>query len=866
MFTPEISLRIEKAMENNSGRRFISRALDGARRARTYKAGRHMAETTFAAMEYMRRKFLNLRWLVILAGLAIQIFVLVAVLANLHNPASTDITLAPVNGASGVCQILAIRPFSDAWVRGVQPGVQVRIVGAPPDDPCAITTSTLRLELVGLPGQHLTVNVQSPPVDFPNLAIALLLATIFDVTGIAMFLRNQNRPTARTTYALFTCTALTLCLLNLRGANYFWLDLLDFTVSMLIRGLSATFACLFPYPLEMGKTRRRAPVLPYIPLLVGVVLAILSAFMPIAPAPLRLAFMALGFIYNVACVLIVIGVMTWGLRHLSRQERQFVRMVVVGLMFLLIPLILSFDIIHTDAVIRESLIRLIAIPLAVLPIACDYALFRRQLLGTTSMLSRQAMRGLLWLLLANVFLFPTIILLRAIAGLHLQQETLDYVYAGLLAVSLFLFPLLWNKVRAAGDQVFYQDFYEYNRSLRDLSAALTRLQGIEQISAFMLPRLASLLNATETGLLLRALPQVSDLPHLGQARQIAQDWRVYRHISPKNSYVGHTLQDGLPNERLASIATLGLTHLEQDSSEPLLLDGVLLLPLYDGRRCSGFLYLASKLNREAYSKEDCSFLSTLASQLSVLEVNSRYLEQAQASAQQMAALTHRVVSAQEEERRHLALELHDEALQQAMLVVRQLSDAGTMAEVAEVMPLARSVVASLRGTCLELRPPLLDELGLIEAFHWLARQTEERSAGQIDAQVICQGDWQVRPPADVELAFYRVGQEALSNAFKYAGANRVITRLRRERSGVISLLISDNGRGLLQKRPLAENLGLAGMHERMAAIGGRLHIRTSPGRGVTIRAVYQPAGQRAALPGVPLLLAQQDVAEWAEVR
>ena len=636
-----------------------------------------------------------------------------------------------------------------------------------------------------------------------------------------------------------------LCLLNLRGANFFWLNLLGFTLAMLVRGLSVTFVCLFPYPLEKGQVRKRAPIQPYLPLLAGAALAILSAFMPFVPVLARLAFMILSLIYNAACLLIVIWVMAWGLRHLKRQERQFVRMVVIGLLFLLIPLVLNLTIIRTDTVIQQSLVHLIPIPLAVLPIACDYALFRRHLLGTTSMLSRQAMRGLLWLLLASVFLFPSIILARALGSLHLQQETLDYVYAGMLVVSLWLFPLLWSKVRDAGDQVFYQDFYEYNRSLRDLSAALTRLQGIEQISAFMLPRLATLLNATEAGLLLRATPQVNGLPHLGKQSARVSDWRMYRHISSGTRYADHTPEDGIPGERLVRIANLGLTYLEQASSEPLLLDGVLLLALYDGNRCSGFLCLGPKLNLEPYSKEDRSFLSTLASQLSVLEVNSRYLEQARADSQQMTALTHRVISAQEEERRHLALELHDEALQQAMLVVRQLSDAGTMAEVAEVMPLARSVVSSLRRTCLELRPPLLDELGLTEAFSWLARSTEERSGGKIAVSVDCPGDWQTRPPADVELALYRVGQEALSNVFKYAGASRVHIRLRRELCGAISLLISDNGRGLLQRRPMAENLGLVGMHERMTAIGGRLQIRTSPGRGVTIRAIYQLAQEGA---------------------
>lgn len=799
-----------------------------------------MAERAIFTSKYPWRDFLNPRWLVILIGLAIQIVTLCTVLAHLGTPTTADMTLTPVAGSPGVCQVAALRPFSDPWVRGLQPGVQIRIFGTAANNPCAITTTQVRLTVVGLPGpgHDISVMVQSTPVDFLDLALVFFLATIFDVTGVAIFLRSQNRRLARVAYALFTCTALIICLLNLRGANYFWLNLLGFATAMLVRGLSVTFVCLFTYPPEARNTRDKRLIKPYIPTIIGAALAAFNILIPLLPTVLLMCFIVMNICYNVFCVLIVIGVMAWGLRRLSRQEKHFVRIVVVGLMFLLIPLILNLDIIRTDAVMQTSLLRLIPIPLAVLPIACDYALFRQHLLGTTSMLSRKAMRGLLWLLLANVFLFPGIILLRAASGLHMSQDMLDYVYAGLLLASLICFPLLWSKVRDAGDQVFYQDFYEYNRSLRDLSAALTRLQGIEQISTFMLPRLAGLLNTSEVGLLLRTYPHTSNLATLNSWPTMVAGWRIYRHVAPQNATIGRTLQDGLPGERLASLAYLGLTHLELHAAEPLFLDGVLLLALYDGNRCSGFLYLGAKRNLELYNKEDRSFLSTLASQLSVLEVNSRYLEQAQADAQQMAALTHRVISAQEEERRHLALELHDEALQQAMLVVRQLSDASNMAEVAEVMPLARGVAASLRRTCLELRPPLLDELGLAEAFRWLARQTEELSGHQLAIQLTCQGDWQTRLPADVELALYRIGQEALSNVFKYAGANRVAIRLKRKSNGGFSLLISDNGRGLQLRRPLAENLGLAGMHERMVAIGGRLHMRTSPGRGVTICAHY----------------------------
>jgi signal transduction histidine kinase len=785
------------------------------------------------------RKKIYLRRLVVGVGLIAELLVLVSVLIGMNRPVSADLTLAPGANKPGFCQVISVRPFSDPWVHGIQAGLQVQVVGAGENNGCQITTQSIRLRPAGINSPPISVNVLPLPTDFIDLAMALLLALIFSVTGIAIFLRAQNRSTAHITYALFFCTSVLLCMLNLRGTDYFWINLLGFILVMLMRGLSATFVCLFPYPaFEHGKPRA-VPFWPYIPVIIGILLSLVSLAMPFTQPPLGFVFVLITFVYNVACILLVIWVMGWGLRHLSKQERQFVRMVVIGIIFLLLPLVLNLNLVRLDTIVEQSLVRLIPIPLAVLPLACDYALFRTQLLGTTRLLSRQAMRVLLWLLLASAFIFPCMILLRVLAELKVPRENLDYVFAGMLVASLGFFPVVWQKVREVGDQVFYQDFYEYNRSLRDFSAALTRLQGIEQISTFMLPRLAHLLNATETGLLLRASSTIYTLRNSGNSQKTPFQWSIYRHKAAEG--VPAHVQD-LPEERLIGIANLGLTHLVADSADPLLLDGVLLLPLYDSSRCSGFLYLAPKSNREPYSKQDASFLVTLASQLSVLEINSRYLEQAQASAQQLAALNHRVISAQEDERRYLALELHDEGLQYAMLVLRQLSDASNMAEVAEVMPLARSVVASLRSTCLKLRPPLLDELGLEEAFRWLARQTEELSGRKILIEVACLGCWETRPADDIELALYRVGQEALSNIFKYAGANHVGIRLRRKASGDISLLVSDNGRGLGQRQRVAENLGLAGMHERMAALDGSLQIRTTPGRGVTIRAVYrQPA-------------------------
>ncbi|GER88081.1 hypothetical protein KDW_22430 [Dictyobacter vulcani] len=76
-----------------------------------------------------------------------------------------------------------------------------------------------------------------------------------------------------------------------------------------------------------------------------------------------------------------------------------------------------------------------------------------------------------------------------------------------MAVSFWLFPFVWNKLRDTGDQVFYHDFYQYNYELRQLSTALTGLRGLDQISAFILPQLERLLNANEVALFIRATSQ-----------------------------------------------------------------------------------------------------------------------------------------------------------------------------------------------------------------------------------------------------------------------------------------------------------------------------------------------------------------------
>ncbi len=773
------------------------------------------------------------RLLVIVASLAVQVAVIVSILVSLRQPAPRNITFTSVPGDATACRIVTIKPLTDAWLKRIQPGTIVHTENnsLQPVN-CNTLSGSLRVQTTGQQTHIWTPDAASllyissapPSIDLATIVLMSILTIIFDIAGIAVFLRAKNRSTAYITYGLFYTTSLLFSLSAVYGYDYLWINTLTFALAMIVRGLSTTFVCLFPRPIYEQSEPRRTRLLPYVPFGIGVliVLGFPLAFL----FPQGQFIILLAFIYNLACLVVVIWILFWGLRTVNKHERQLARMVVVGVTFLLLPLALGLNIVQFNIAGQISLTRLLFVPLLVLPIAFDYALFRHQLLGTTSLISRQVIRVLLWLTLASLFVFPAIILLRGLESIGVvQSEPLNYIYAALLAFSLWLFPFVWQRVRDAGDQVLYHDFYQYNRSLHDLSAALTRLQGLDQICSFLLPHLTTLLNASDIALLVRTVQQEEDTP---PSHNKNSEWRVYRQ---------NTSAKELSHDRLLGVAQLALTHIRGNDNKPILLDNVLLLGLYDGEQLTGFLCLGPKKNVEPYNRQDRSFLATLVAQLSVLEVNNRYLSQAQADAQKLSALNHRVISAQEDERKHLALELHDEALQQAMLLVRQLSDASTMTEVADVMPLARSVVSSLRRTCLELRPPLLDELGLEEALHWLARDTEKR--GKLQIRVLCKGDVEERPSPSIELALYRVVQEALSNVVKHANAHTVVIRLYQRSCGESSLLISDDGRGFQRRSPLAERLGLVSMQERMEAIAGHITVRTSPGRGVTLRAIYR---------------------------
>jgi two-component system sensor histidine kinase UhpB len=206
-------------------------------------------------------------------------------------------------------------------------------------------------------------------------------------------------------------------------------------------------------------------------------------------------------------------------------------------------------------------------------------------------------------------------------------------------------------------------------------------------------------------------------------------------------------------------------------------------------------------------------------------------------AERLRLLPGQILRAQEEERRRVARELHDEAAQSltSLLVrLRLLEQAQTpeMAQqrVAELRQLTARALDDVRRIAVELRPSMLDDLGLVAAVQ---AHVDDLNASGVRATLAADG-LDGRLPSEIELALYRVAQEALTNVVRHARASAVTVRL--SRSGrQVTLEVQDDGIGFDAASPQRPGgLGLAGMRERMALIGGDVRIHAQAGRGTRI--------------------------------
>jgi len=274
---------------------------------------------------------------------------------------------------------------------------------------------------------------------------------------------------------------------------------------------------------------------------------------------------------------------------------------------------------------------------------------------------------------------------------------------------------------------------------------------------------------------------------------------------------------------------------------------VLVVPIRIGARVEGLLYAGWRSSRP-FIDQDEVILLRLADHAGVAIQNARLFAEsehrrkaAESLAERLQTLSRRLVEIQEEERRHLARELHDEigqlltGLKLSLQVHRLSLPAADTAALDEAQGLVKELIHRVRKLSLDVRPAMLDDLGLVPALRWHL----DRYAAQTQVTVRFEhAGLERRFPPDVETATYRIVQEALTNVARHAGTSQAVVRLWVDQD-TLGIQVEDRGVGFaLESQAVAHaSGGLAGMRERAELLGGRLTVESAPGAGTRLWAV-----------------------------
>lgn len=401
----------------------------------------------------------------------------------------------------------------------------------------------------------------------------------------------------------------------------------------------------------------------------------------------------------------------------------------------------------------------------------------------------------------------------------------------------------------------------FNRMLEELQESMLKLKIAEEEQRIRNRELSALNRVAETVRLERNLNEVLQdafnqvIENLG----FRGGWIYLR--SGVGEISDLVIAEGLKDEEVpcfeCKFSKCDLENLEKGqclSKETLQIDGenyrVTGVPIFVNNRILGAMHLLSE--QEPIS-EDLATLQTIGGQLGTMIENVNLWRELKAREEKVSQLLEKVIVAQEDERKRIARELHDETSQSlAALAMRLKVSKGWIQRdprkaedlLEESKDEAVRIMRELNNIIYHLRPTLLDDLGLVPALKWLAESRDWKVP--IDIEV--QGNWSKgRIDTQVETTLYRIGQEAITNAAKYSQATKLFIKFEIKNS-MANLSIKDNGEGFIWREDSFDDesgkipLGLVGMIERASLVGGRVEIKSEVNQG-TIVEVFIPLPQ-----------------------
>jgi signal transduction histidine kinase len=262
------------------------------------------------------------------------------------------------------------------------------------------------------------------------------------------------------------------------------------------------------------------------------------------------------------------------------------------------------------------------------------------------------------------------------------------------------------------------------------------------------------------------------------------------------------------------------------------------VPIFGGEHVIGIGALGNS-QPGTFTESDIRFAAGLAGQAAVAVHNAWLFDQVRAGRERLRALSHRLVEAQEKERRYVARELHDETSQALVYLKMSLellkSDIADPEKanqaIVELERIVEDVLDNIHRLTADLRPASLDHLGLAPALRQLVENLTQKYPLQVNLQI---DNPEERLPAEVEISLYRIVQESLTNVLRHAKASRADVHIYTDRGKLITRIV-DDGIGFNWDEAISkERLGLLGMRERAEMLGGSLMVETALGCGTQL--------------------------------
>lgn len=764
------------------------------RRAASARAGSGTATSRRTATGSARCALVTALGLAYVAVLAINLAILLA-------PPRLSLTLVVSPG--GEARVGWVLPGGTLWEGGVRPGDRVLALdGRPPGIQDAGSWEGKGIVVrtrSGAGGPHHADAVRRGHDTWP----LLVLSPWFFLLGILIFLRAPRPEVGGRAYSLFASAAFALALAP--GAVH------DHPVASALEWCMISFApvcfLLFflAFPVPRGSARLRVGLLA-----VGATVSLLSVA-SIAwwwlYAPLSLV----RLLVLVACLVGGCGIALYSfMTSADVDARRGLTIVAVGTVASILP----FLALYVGPVMMGRPAVLAAeqaiLPLGLLPASFAYAILRHGVLRVP-LLQRWLMHGMLWIGL----IVPYAAIIAAeewlLAPLPEPGRRLAFAAALVLLVGVS-FGWLRDRLRRGLDRLIFKDSYDYRAALQGLSRDLSVAGDLDARIESLPSRLRRMMNLDFAVLLIRA-----------------QDGFRVRGAS------------GIDRPGLLPALTEAARGVATDPSTSSFESGAvdaLFVPLHLQGDVVGHICLGPKASGEPFRGEDRDLLATLSGHVAAVVRNAQLVEDLRAKVGALDALNERLQRAQEEERARIAADIHDEPLQTAIQLRRQLAASeGRGGAGQNDVPLAQALVDELRAVSTALRPPALEDLGLQAALDALASEQGERTGVPILLEVDAAAAEMVLTLAD-EIVLYRAVQEALNNCLRHARARRIGIALG-ARDGFATLRVSDDGVGFdipgrLDALAEGGHLGLVGLRERVQRAGGRLVLSSAPGEGTVL--------------------------------